>query len=169
MWIQGMLFFNNCIEKNQNKTHFEEGSSSHTSLRDRPGYQNGKLNFRPFLDLVGPLWSFFSPLCFLNATFGLFLENFSWTKFAKLLCQSSIWRAPLCLSCYCSLMVVCVHCTTDQECWGYPIIHRLSRAPPENAVVRSWVRHRDRGRELFQLFLRRQLTEEKWGWGPSQS
>ena len=30
--VQGM-FFNNCIEKNQNKTHFKEGSSSHTSLR----------------------------------------------------------------------------------------------------------------------------------------
>ena len=28
-----VCFFNNCIEKNQNKTHFEEGSSSHTSLR----------------------------------------------------------------------------------------------------------------------------------------
>ena len=25
--IQGMFFFNNCIEKNQNKTHFEEGTS----------------------------------------------------------------------------------------------------------------------------------------------
>ena len=24
------MFFNNCIEKNQNKTNFEEGSSSHT-------------------------------------------------------------------------------------------------------------------------------------------
>ena len=36
--VQGM-FFNNCIEKNQNKTHFEEGSSSHTSLRDRSRYQ----------------------------------------------------------------------------------------------------------------------------------
>ena len=34
------VFFNNCIEKNQNKTYFEEGSSttssssSHTSLRE---------------------------------------------------------------------------------------------------------------------------------------
>ena len=28
--VQGMLF-NNCIEKNQNKTHFEKGSSSHQS------------------------------------------------------------------------------------------------------------------------------------------
>ena len=27
-----MFFFNNCIEKNQNKTHFEEGSSSHQSM-----------------------------------------------------------------------------------------------------------------------------------------
>ena len=36
-----VCFFNNCIEKNQNKTHFEEGSSSHTSLRDGSGYQNG--------------------------------------------------------------------------------------------------------------------------------
>ena len=27
-------FVNNRIEKNQNKTHFEEGSSSHNSLRD---------------------------------------------------------------------------------------------------------------------------------------
>ena len=26
--VQSMFFFNNCIEKNQNKTHFEEGSSS---------------------------------------------------------------------------------------------------------------------------------------------
>ena len=34
------LCFNDCIEKNQNKTHFEEGSSTHTSLRDRSGYQN---------------------------------------------------------------------------------------------------------------------------------
>ena len=34
MWIQGMLFFNNCIEKNQNKTHFEEGFSSLTNIRD---------------------------------------------------------------------------------------------------------------------------------------
>ena len=36
-----VCFFNNCIEKNQNKTHFEEGSSSHTSLRDRSRYQIG--------------------------------------------------------------------------------------------------------------------------------
>ena len=36
-----VCFFNNCIEKNQNKTHFEEGSSSHTSLKDGSGYQNG--------------------------------------------------------------------------------------------------------------------------------
>ena len=35
------VFFNNCIEKNQNKTHFEEGSSSHTSLRDGSRYQIG--------------------------------------------------------------------------------------------------------------------------------
>merc|ERR1712012_485450 len=28
--VQGM-FFNDCIEKNQNKTHVEEGSSSHKS------------------------------------------------------------------------------------------------------------------------------------------
>ena len=34
--VQGM-FFNNCIEKNQNKTQFEEGSSSPTSLRDGSG------------------------------------------------------------------------------------------------------------------------------------
>ena len=40
--VQGM-FFNNCIEKNQNKTHFEEGSSSHTSLRDGSRYQNGSI------------------------------------------------------------------------------------------------------------------------------
>ena len=40
--VQGMLF-NNCIEKNQNKTHFEEGSSSHTSLRDGSSYQIGNL------------------------------------------------------------------------------------------------------------------------------
>ena len=32
--VQGMFFFNNCIEKNQNKTPFEEGSSSQASLRD---------------------------------------------------------------------------------------------------------------------------------------
>ena len=38
--VQGM-FFNNCIEKSQNKIHFEEGSSNHTSLRDGSGYQNG--------------------------------------------------------------------------------------------------------------------------------
>ena len=38
--VQGM-FFNNCIEKNQNKTHFEEGPSSHNSLRDRSRYQIG--------------------------------------------------------------------------------------------------------------------------------
>ena len=38
--VQG-IFFNNCVEKNQNRTHFEEGSSSHTSLRDGSGYQNG--------------------------------------------------------------------------------------------------------------------------------
>ena len=36
-----VCFLNNCIEKNQNKTHFEEDFSSHTSLRDGPGYQNG--------------------------------------------------------------------------------------------------------------------------------
>ena len=35
-----VCFFNNCIEKNQNKTHFEEGSSSHTSLRDGLWYKN---------------------------------------------------------------------------------------------------------------------------------
>ena len=35
--VQDMFFFNNCIEKNQNKTHFEEGSRSHTSLRDGSG------------------------------------------------------------------------------------------------------------------------------------
>ena len=29
------------LRKNQNKTHFEEGSRSHTSLRDGLGYQNG--------------------------------------------------------------------------------------------------------------------------------
>ena len=28
--VQDMFFFNNCIEKNQNKTNIEEGSSSHT-------------------------------------------------------------------------------------------------------------------------------------------
>ena len=28
------VFFNNFIEKNQNKRHFEEGDSSHTSLWD---------------------------------------------------------------------------------------------------------------------------------------
>merc|ERR1712012_714431 len=38
--VQGM-FFNDCIEKNQNKTHFEEGSSSHNSLRDGSRYQIG--------------------------------------------------------------------------------------------------------------------------------
>ena len=38
--VQGM-FFNNCIEKNQNKTYFEGGSSSHTSLRDGSRYQIG--------------------------------------------------------------------------------------------------------------------------------
>ena len=38
--VQGM-YFNNCIEKNQNKTQFEEGFSSHTSLRDGSGYQYG--------------------------------------------------------------------------------------------------------------------------------
>ena len=38
--VQGM-FFNNCIEKNQNKTHFEEGSSSHNSLGDGSRYQIG--------------------------------------------------------------------------------------------------------------------------------
>ena len=38
-----VCFFNNCncIEENQNKSHFEEGSSSHTSLRDGSGYQIG--------------------------------------------------------------------------------------------------------------------------------
>ena len=36
--VQG-CFFNNCIEKNQNKTHSEEGSSSHNSLRDGSRYQ----------------------------------------------------------------------------------------------------------------------------------
>ena len=36
-----LCFFNNCIEKNQNKTHFEEGSCSHTSLRDGSRYQIG--------------------------------------------------------------------------------------------------------------------------------
>ena len=35
------LFFINCIEKNQNKAHFEECSSSHTSLRDGSRYQIG--------------------------------------------------------------------------------------------------------------------------------
>ena len=39
-----MFFFNNCIENNQNKTHFEEGSSSHTSLGDESGYQIGQQN-----------------------------------------------------------------------------------------------------------------------------
>ena len=34
------MFFNNCIEKNQNRTHFEEGSGSHTSLWNSSGYQN---------------------------------------------------------------------------------------------------------------------------------
>ena len=42
--VQGM-FFNNCIEKNQNKTHFEEGSRSHTSLRDGSRLPN-RMNFR---------------------------------------------------------------------------------------------------------------------------
>ena len=37
--VQGMFFFNNCIEKNQNKTHFEGGSSSHYSIRDGSRYQ----------------------------------------------------------------------------------------------------------------------------------
>ena len=36
-----VCFFNNFIEKNQNKTHFEKGSCSHTSLREGSGYQNG--------------------------------------------------------------------------------------------------------------------------------
>ena len=35
--IQG-IFFNNCFEKNQNKTHYEEDSSSHNSLRDGSYY-----------------------------------------------------------------------------------------------------------------------------------
>ena len=30
--IQGSGFFNNCIEKNQNKTHFEEGISYYLAL-----------------------------------------------------------------------------------------------------------------------------------------
>ena len=34
-----MCFFNNCIEKNQNKTQFEEGSNSHTSVRAGSRYQ----------------------------------------------------------------------------------------------------------------------------------
>ena len=33
------MFFNNRIKKNQNKTHFEEGFSSHKSLRDGSRYQ----------------------------------------------------------------------------------------------------------------------------------
>ena len=36
-----VCFCNNCIEKNQNKVHFEEDSSSHTSLRDGSSYQIG--------------------------------------------------------------------------------------------------------------------------------
>ena len=34
-----VCFFNKCIEKNQNKTHFEKGSWSQTSLRDGSRYQ----------------------------------------------------------------------------------------------------------------------------------
>ena len=34
-----VCFFNNFIEKNQNKTQFEEGSNSHTSLRAGSRYQ----------------------------------------------------------------------------------------------------------------------------------
>ena len=41
--VQGM-FFNNCIEKNQNKTHFEEGSSSHTILSEGSGYQTDEFS-----------------------------------------------------------------------------------------------------------------------------
>ena len=37
------MFFNNCVENNQNKTHFEEGSSGNTSLRDESGYQIGQI------------------------------------------------------------------------------------------------------------------------------
>ena len=39
--VQGMFFSSYCIEKNQNKTRFEEGSCSHTSLRDGSKYQEG--------------------------------------------------------------------------------------------------------------------------------
>ena len=38
--VQGM-FSNNCIEKNKNETHLEEGSSSHNGLRDGPRNQIG--------------------------------------------------------------------------------------------------------------------------------
>ena len=36
-----VCFFNNCIGKNQNKAHFEEGYLSHNSLRDGSRYQIG--------------------------------------------------------------------------------------------------------------------------------
>ena len=48
-----VCFFNNFIEKNQNKTHFEEGSSSHNSLRNGSRYQIGWISER-FQTAVDP-------------------------------------------------------------------------------------------------------------------
>ena len=42
-----------CIEKNHNNKHFEEGSSSHTSLRDGSGYKTDEFSER-FQTAVDP-------------------------------------------------------------------------------------------------------------------
>ena len=48
-----VCYFNDFIEKNQNKTHFEEGFSSYTSLRGGSGHQNVDPYYPPLRMVLG--------------------------------------------------------------------------------------------------------------------
>ena len=100
-------FFNNCIEKNQNKTHFEEGSSSHTSLRDRPGYQNGWMSGK--------------------------VPNGSWLPPPAPQNGPYLWKSCACISYYLALIPPCIYatifiiknCNIIFQKWGWGVKGRL--------------------------------------------
>ena len=79
------MLFNNGIERNQNKTHYEECSSSHTSLRDGSGYQSG--------------W-----------TFGK-VPNSRWPAPSAPQNRPYLWKWCACISYYLALIPPCIYAT----------------------------------------------------------
>ena len=96
-----VCFFNNCIEKNQNKTHFEGGSSSHTSLRDGSRYQIGWI--------FGKISNSLSPPC---PHFRKILQSVFCFDFSQYNCWKHIpWPLKL---------LFCINFTIKKPCLKFP-------------------------------------------------